>query len=417
MNNKTKILAAIIMAFAMIVPLSIAMDNDAEPDEQMSITSLFDGSLRSEEITITGTIDDDMVIEDGEIATIEGDVIISPSVSITFKDGSQLNIDPMESFSIKAEAGAFVFEEGSEISIKGKTVTVPADVEIAMTGKVASTLEYTYDGSLTALTANYNFVVEKNTTIIVNETETTFDDGLTFSANIAGNIDGGLATILQSHSFADISASFTIEAEMNTGKVTVSIDDQDVIIETGTASITAKLSTPKANNTDNIELTIKESGKSVISYMDQKINCESSANLDIAASGLENVVSLLDPESLQDLVVSVTGDSSVKFSIDEMSYEDVFYIEGFSLNSNMSFDDKKFTEKSDFSIKEIKINAEKDNNFVLATLDNLKVSEEATLDYGEFFKQYPLNQIIIIIGDFYKNADDTTDMDELRERA
>ena len=415
MNNKTKILAAIIMAFAMIVPLSIAMDNDAEPDEQMSITSLLDGSLFSEEITITGTIDDDMVIDDGEIATIEGDVIISPGVSITFKDGSQLNIDPMESFSIKAEAGAFVFEEGSEISVKGKTVTVPTDIEIAMTGKIASTLVYTYDGTLTALTANYNFVVEKNTTIIVNETETTFDDGLTFSANIAGNIDGGLATTLQAQSFADISASFTMEAVMNTGKVTVSIDDQDVIIETGTASITAKLSTPKANNTDNIKLTIKESGKSVISYMDQKIDCESSANLDIAASGLENVVSLLDPESLQDLVVSVTGDSSVKFSIDEMSYEDVFYIEGFSLNSNMSFDDKKFTEKSDFSIKEIKINAEKDNNFVLATLDNLKASEEATLDYGEFFKQYPLNQIIIIIGDFYKNADDTTDMDELRE--
>ncbi len=409
-----KIIAVIIAAFALVVPLSL-VDSDAESEQgdslpfaDLDLISLLDGDDIDDGEAITGDISENLTIT-GE-ATITGDVKIAAGVIITFNEGSVLNINPSQSLSIAgAEGSGFFFEEGSAIAVAGKQVSVPADAKVLINGKIASAMEMGNISITNAkITAKCSLTIADKTVITVNDQPINFTGGFNITADINVEVKGGITSIFNVNSYSDIDAKVSVKLNADIGAISVQVQEHTLKLE-ASGNGTLDITTPKNNGTDFFKAKYSDSSKMTITVDDQKVTAEGSNSFNASISGLDKF-NPADISTLLDLNIDLDGKVSQKIKADSITLADVLTLKGLDLSTEFAFSETKITEKTDLSVGEFVASMKEGTQSSTVSYKGLKVSDDSEIDFTEFVKNADYKAIVEkiakILKDFNINPDE-----------
>ena len=357
----------------MIIPASVAIASDADllTGENIATDDSDPGFDPSGvELEITGEIKENMTIKEGELAYIIGDVILSPNVTITIEKGAELMMSLMTTFSIAGGSGsAFVFEEGSYLSLGMYEFEFDEFTEIYINGKLAYSLSFTFPSTGSGIKATASMDIDENTVFVDNFDYFNFEGGVKIKADIdvLNNPDDEKNPFV-----ADIDA--TIDA----GKMTVTVGGTTAVLESMEASIEGDAKSTKAGDSSNFELDLDFESKTVISADGNKMTAEESGNVKATVKGMA------EGKQISDMDIDVSGKLTSTIESDDIVSE-FFTLKGFKAVTTIEIGDFSLEETTSFSAKEISLNVvPNDGDSVLLNLEGFKYEDSSSIDIGDF---------------------------------
>ena len=386
-KTSMKILAAIIVALAVVIPLSMSDSDEAVVTDASEFETI--GELAEGEIG--GLIDTDRTYTDE--MTIVAPVTIEKNVTLTFSSGSSLDLGfmvGMKPISITGSEGSTILlKEGSTLIVAGEELPISDDTEIGVNGKIS----YGISGVLPSdmklpmnVTFQINASVDAGTVISVNEIPIKFAEETKFYAEVA-------ITLNELPTDSDISkldAKVSVNATLTAGKISLGAATLD------SAKFTFKgdVSTPKNNKTEFFVGTVSMSSDASVTVYDEE-NMISPITIVLKSElkdgkleikGFEDLMSDgFSFENLKKVVLNLNGEASGSITVKKIDINDESYIENLKLSAEASIKDKVAKQEVALSIgKFVGVLSPEEGSKVNVSVSDIKLAEASSVDLSKF---------------------------------
>ena len=415
-KTSMKILAAIIVALAVFIPLSMSDSDEAVVTD----TSEFETIGELAEGEIGGVIDSDRTYTDE--MTIVAPVTIEKNITLTFSSGSSLDLGfmvGMKPISITGSEGSTsLLKEGSTLIVAGEELPISDDTEIGINGKISYGISGVLPSKLPMnVTFQINASVDAGTVISVNEIPIKFAEETKFYAEVA-------ITLNEMPTDSDISkldAKVSVNATLTAGKISLGAATLD------SAKLTFKgdVTTPKNNKTEFFVGTVSMSSDASVTVYDEE-NMISPITIVLKSElkdgkleikGFEDLISDgFSFENLKKVVLNLNGEASGSITVKKIDINDESYIENLKLSAEASIKDKVAKQEVALSIgKFVGVLSPEEGSKVNVSVSDIKLAEASSIDLSKFsfgdFLDFVEVKIMPIIGPIFSPEESDDDDD------